>query len=223
MSTPSSIEPGLDHHAVGHHLTVAYTSLSTRLVRWREEQLARKALHWADDPGLVLDLPCDAGRFWQVLAEKTSRIIVAADLSADTIHAACSSHEPALVQRIMPLQTTVLDIDLPDNCVDCIFCMDLFAQVRDSMLRMELLQEFHRVTRETVIVSVCIDGNLSAWQQRFFPDREAEADDYVAMPGARIEQEFRAAGFHILQRLDFAPLLSMRSVYILQKEHADGA
>ena len=39
-----------------------------RLSHWRDEQVARHALRLADDPGLILDLPCGAGRFWPLLA-----------------------------------------------------------------------------------------------------------------------------------------------------------
>lgn len=218
MSAPSSLESRFDQHPATTCLRQPPARLSTRLVQWRDEHWVRKALRCADDPGLVLDLPCDDGRFWPVLAEKHSRIIVAADQSADAVQAACASHEPELARRIMPLQTTLLDIDLPDNCVDCIFCMDLYTQVHDSMLRMELLQEFHRVTRETVIVSVRTDGNLAAWQQRYLPERGV--DDYRFIPREQLEKEFIAAGFQILQRLDSVPLLSMLRLYVLRKERS---
>ena len=38
--------------------------LARRLSHTRDEQLARRALTLAGEPGLVLDLPCGAGRFW---------------------------------------------------------------------------------------------------------------------------------------------------------------
>lgn len=219
MSAPSRLQS----RQVNPYLAIPEPPLLSRLRQWRDEQLLRKALLHANDPGLVLDLPCDAGRFWSVLAEKDSRIIVAADQSAESIQAVCAGQNPELTRRIMPLQTPYLDIDLPDNCVDCILCIDLFTQVRDSMLRMELLQEFHRVTRQTVIVSTCTDGNLAAWQERYLPDRDAETDSYVIIPRSRIEKEFTAAGFNILQRLDFAPLLSMQRLYVLEKEQPSSA
>ncbi|PTT95995.1 SAM-dependent methyltransferase, partial [Pseudomonas sp. HMWF031] len=55
--------------------------LGRRLSHWRHEQLARKALALAGDPGLVLDLPCGAGRYWPLLAEKNNRVIIGADNS----------------------------------------------------------------------------------------------------------------------------------------------
>ena len=62
-----------------------------KLSHYRDEQLARKALHMVGDPGLVLDLPCGAGRFWPLLAEKPNRSIIGADNSADMLRIACES------------------------------------------------------------------------------------------------------------------------------------
>ena len=39
------------------------TGLSRRLSNQRDQQLARRALALVGDPGLILDLPCGAGRF----------------------------------------------------------------------------------------------------------------------------------------------------------------
>lgn len=205
MSAQSSIE------VQGHDLADAPSSLTTRLVHWRDDWIVRQALQYADDPGLLLELPCDSGRFWPVLAEKDSRIIVAATQSSDQLGAICTSQPPDICNRIMPLQTTLLDIDLPDNCVDCIFSLELFNHIEDSMLRMELLQELHRVTRETVIISVRVSGHLALWRSR-----EVEPES-VEISRAQLENEFIAAGFHIQQRLFFAPVLAGGRLYVLRK------
>ena len=44
--------------------------IARRLSDWRDRQLARQALQLAGEPGLVLDLPRGAGRFWPLLAER---------------------------------------------------------------------------------------------------------------------------------------------------------
>ncbi len=59
--------------------------LARKLSNYRDQQLARRALALADEPNLVLDLPCGAGRFWSTLAEQPNRIILAADNSADML------------------------------------------------------------------------------------------------------------------------------------------
>ncbi|RML42401.1 hypothetical protein APX70_03177, partial [Pseudomonas syringae pv. maculicola] len=113
----------------------------------------------------MLDLPCGAGRFWPLLAEKPNRSIIGADNSADMLSTACASQPAEVVKRVQPLQTSAFDIDLPDNAVDSIFCMRLLHHVGQSSDRMALLREFQRVTRDSVIVSLWVDGNFKAWRR----------------------------------------------------------
>ena len=92
-----------------------------RLSHWRDEQVARHALRLADDPGLILDLPCGAGRFWPLLAEKPNRVIIGADNSASMLKVATAAQPADVVKRVRPLQTSAFDIDLPDKAADILF------------------------------------------------------------------------------------------------------
>src|SRR5690554_8035352 len=67
------------------YLEKHHKGLARKLSNYRDQQLARRALALADQPNLVLDLPCGAGRFWSTLAEQPNRIILAADNSADML------------------------------------------------------------------------------------------------------------------------------------------
>lgn len=198
-------------------------SAARRLSHWRDEQLARKALRIAGDPGLVLDLPCGAGRFWPLLAEKPNRIIIGADNSADMIATACAAQPADVVKRVRPLQTSAFDIDLPDNAVDSIFCMRLLHHVGQAEHRMALLQEFQRVTRDSVIISLWVDGNFKAWkrkrldQKRQLKNGQDSYQNRFVLPAATVEAEFEQAGFRIHERLDFLPLYAMWRVYLLRK------
>lgn len=198
-------------------------SVSRRLSHWRDEQLARAALHRAGDPGLVLDLPCGAGRFWPLLAEKSNRMIIGADNSADMLKTALAAQPAEVVKRVQPLQTSAFDIDLPDNAVDSIFCMRLLHHVGQAEHRLALLQEFQRVTRDSVIVSLWVDGNFKAWKRkRLDQKRELKSvqDSYqnrFVLPAATVEAEFEQAGFRVQERMDFLPLYAMWRVYVLRK------
>lgn len=194
-----------------------------RLSHWRDEQLARKALHMAGDPGLVLDLPCGAGRFWPLLGEKPNRVIIGADNSADMLKTACAAQPAEIVKRVRPLHTSAFEIDLPDNAVDSIFCMRLMHHVGQAEHRLALLREFQRVTRDSVIVSLWVDGNFKAWKRKRL-DRKRHAengqDSYqnrFVLPAATVEAEFEQAGFRIQERLDFLPFYAMWRVYLLRK------
>lgn len=88
---------------------------------------------------------------------------------------------------------------------------------------MALLREFHRVSRDSVIVSLWVDGNVKAWKRkRLESQRTADAgsDGYqnrFVLQAATVEAEFKKAGFTVQEHLDFLPLYSMWRVYILRK------
>ncbi|MCV4288367.1 methyltransferase domain-containing protein [Pseudomonas capsici] len=197
--------------------------LSRRLSHYRDEQLARKALHLAGDPGLVLDLPCGAGRFWPLLAEKNNRSIIGADNSADMLNTAIESQPEHVVKRVQPLQTSAFAINLPENAVDSIFCMRLLHHVGQAEHRMSLLREFQRVTHDSVIVSLWVDGNFKAWKRKRLEQhrqRKSGAESYqnrFVLPVETVEAEFETAGFRIQERMDFLPFYAMWRVYLLRK------
>ena len=195
-----------------------------RLSHWRDEQLARRALTLAGDPGLVLDLPCGAGRFWPLLAEKDNRVIIGADNSADMLRTACAAQPAEVVRKVRPLHTSAFAIDLPDNAVDSIFCMRLLHHIGETEHRRALLGECRRVTRDSLIVSLWVDGNYKAWKRKRLEQRrqrergEESYQNRFVLPVAQVENEFRQAGFQVQERLDFLPLYAMWRVYVLRKQ-----
>jgi ubiquinone/menaquinone biosynthesis C-methylase UbiE len=193
--------------------------LSRRLSHWRDEQLARKALTLVGEPGLVLDLPCGAGRFWPLLAEKHNRVIIGADNSESMIKVAMAAQPAEVVKRVQPLHTSAFDIALPDNAVDSIFCMRLLHHIGEAEHRLAILREFERVTRDSVVLSLWVDGNFKAWKrQRSELKRGQEGyQNRFVLPVATVEKEFEQAGFRIQERLDFLPFFAMWRVYVLRK------
>ncbi|MDH1263345.1 class I SAM-dependent methyltransferase [Pseudomonas sp. GD03944] len=198
-------------------------SVARRLSHWRDVQVARQALRRAGDPDLVLDLPCGAGRFWPMLAEQPNRVIFAADNSVDMLVTARSAQPPEVVARVNTFQTSAFAIDLSDNAVDCIFCIRLLHHIQSSAHRLEILREFHRVSRDTVILSLWVDGNYKAWARRRLERRRAadgragQNQNRFVVARAVIEQEFQRAGFQILGHRDFLPGYAMWRTYILRK------
>lgn len=207
-----------DQHAK-KYLRKHKEGLGRRLSHLRDEQLARKALTLAGEPGLVLDLPCGAGRFWPLLAEKPNRVIIGADNSESMIKTALEGQPADVVKRVKPLHTSAFDIALPDNAVDSIFCMRLLHHIGEAEHRLAILREFERVTRDSVIVSLWVDGNFKAWKRKR-AEKDRPNRDYqnrFLIPAATIEKEFETAGFRIQEQLDFIPLYAMWRVYVLRK------
>ena len=212
-----------DPQHASEYLVKHQDGLARRLSHKRDEQLARKALALAGEPGLVLDLPCGAGRFWPLLAEKTNREIIGADYSAAMLDVASLAQPSEVVKRVRRLQTSAFDIDLPDNSVDSIFSMRLLHHIGDSSHRMALLREFHRVSRDSVIISLWVDGNFKAWKRKrlerlrqFDSGAEGYQNRFV-LPADTVESEFKKAGFTVQNHFDFIPLYAMWRVYILRK------
>ncbi len=197
--------------------------MARRLSNWRDQQLARNALKLAGEPGRVLDLPCGAGRFLATLAEQPGRTVVAADYSADMLEMAKSVQPDALQGKLEFQQTSAFAIDLPDNVVDSVFCMRLLHHIQHAADRLAMLREFYRVSRDTVIISLWVDGNFKARRRRHLEARRVAS----GAPGKNhnrfvinkdvVESEFEAAGFHILGHFDFLPGYAMWRVYVLRK------
>lgn len=136
-------------------------------------------------------------------------MIIGADNSADMLKTACAAQPAEVVKRVQPFADICFDIDLPDNAVDSIFCMRLLHHVGQADHRLALLKEFQRVTRDSVIISLWVDGNFKAWKRkRLDQKRQAKSgqDSYqnrFVLPAATVEAEFEQAGFRIQDRLDF--------------------
>jgi 2-polyprenyl-3-methyl-5-hydroxy-6-metoxy-1,4-benzoquinol methylase len=200
------------------------TGLSRRLSHWRDEKIARNALICAGQPGLVLDLPCGAGRFLSLLGEQPNRIILAADNSADMLKVA-SQHQPAeLGDRVQYLQTSAFAIDMPDSSVDTLFCMRLLHHIATARNRRVMLRELHRVCRDTVIISLWVDGNFKAWKRRRLElkrarsGRNGQNQNRFVLAKSVAESEFIETGFSIVKHYDFLPLYAMWRTYVLRKQ-----
>lgn len=227
MPKPSPIELDFsrkyDQAHAQHYLRKHQDGLARRLSHWRDEQVARHALQLAEQPDLVLDLPCGAGRFWPVLAEQPNRVIIAADNSSAMLTAARAAQPTAIVARVTCLQTSAFAIELGSNAVDCIFCIRLLHHVESPEHRLAILREFHRVSRDTVILSLWVDGNYKAWrrrrleQRRIAQGRPTQNQNRFVVAKQVIEQEFKQTGFQILGHLDFLPGYAMWRTYVLRK------
>ncbi|MEF8730952.1 MAG: class I SAM-dependent methyltransferase [Candidatus Accumulibacter meliphilus] len=189
-----------------------------------EHRMARRALALAGNPVSVLDLPCGAGRFWSMLARDPKRELLAADFSGAMLEVAAKVREPAVVSRFRLLQCSAFDISLPDNSVDCIFSIRLMHHIGESANRIAMLREFHRVSRDTVVVSLWVDGNHKAWRRRKEEEKRRQdgepSDNRFIVPRENFESECFTAGFDIVGHVDFLPRLFMWRTYVLRKKAA---
>lgn len=213
MPRPHQLTPHLANAGAGKQPSGRMLrAVLLRAAQWRTRQLIGSALELADEPSLVLDLPCSIDSFWPLLSARDNRVVIAAETNAECLTAALAGLHATFTRRVHPLQTSLLAIDLGANAVDCIFCMDYLHQVDDPLRRMILLREFNRVTRDSVIVSVWVDGNLEASRHTKRPRGIGQVHSQ-----AQIEHEFTEAGFSITGHRDFIPGLAMLRLYVLRK------
>lgn len=212
-----------DQQHATQYLAKHQDGLARRLSHKRDEQLARRALQLAGEPQVVLDLPCGAGRFWPLLAQMPNREIIGADNSASMLEVAALAQPADVVKRVRRLQTSAFEIDMPDNSVDSVFCMRLLHHIGDASHRMALLRELHRVSRDSLIISLWVDGNFKAWKRKRLERERIEEREQIGyqnrfvLPAVTVESEFKKAGFVIQDHLDFIPLYAMWRVYVLRK------
>lgn len=194
--------------------------IGRRLSNLREQQIAAKALIMAGNPAVVLDLPCGAGRFWPLLCKIPDRTIYASDYSLPMIMVAKKLQGPAVANRISCFQASAFSMNLKSDSVDSIFCMRLLHHIVKKDHRMTLLKEFHRVTKDTVCISLWVDGNYKSWKRERLElkrDRKGYQNRFTANR-LEVESEFREAGFDILGFMDFAKYYSMWRIYVLRKK-----
>jgi SAM-dependent methyltransferase len=192
-----------------------------RLSNWRECAMVHEALRMAGNPSSILDMPCGTGRFWDVLAEDPERIIHAGDNSQAMIDVALAHRAPEVVVRIHAFRASAFAIPLTDGLVESAFCSRFMHHLSQSEDRMRLLKELGRVARESVILSMWVDGNLQAGRRQARDARRQLSPHHrVVIPAATVEAEFAASGFTVVGHLDFLPRLHMLRTYVLRRRHA---
>jgi len=205
-------------HALKYHDKHRNT-LGHRLSNWREQRMAARALALAGDPATVLDLPCGTGRFWPLLARKEDRTILAADNSEAMLSVAREVNPPELLARVKTFPCSAFDIQMGNDSVDHIFCMRLLHHITRPVDRLAILSEFYRVTRDTVALSLWVDGNYKAVQRKKLEARRTYKtyQNRIVLNHAVVEREFTDAGFVIAGHIDFLKFYAMWRVYVLKK------
>lgn len=201
------------------HFDTSEHGLWRKLINWRDQQMARKALQLAGSPKSILDVPCGTGRLWNVLTEDESRLVHVSDYSQSMIDAGLANRAQKVTNRIKPFQASAFALPVPSNFVDNIFCIHFMHRLSSSADRKKLLKEFHRVTKDTVIISLWVDGNLkSRWCKARGGHHEPQTPQrQFIIPALVIEDEFNANGFRVVERLDFMKYYHMSRTYILRK------
>lgn len=191
-----------------------------KLSDWRDQQIAKKALKIAGNPKNVLDVPCGTGRFWQTLIDSGVQNLHICDYSQNMIDTGMHFRPAAITSQIKSaVQGSAFDIPVADQFVDSIFCIRFVHHVAESKDRIKLLKEFHRVSKDTAIISLWVDGNYKSWlRKKLESKRDSRSyQNRIIIPQSVIEAEFKACGFEIVAKLDFLKFYHMWRTYVIKK------
>jgi len=198
-----------------------------RLSTWREIGMARSALALAGNPKSVLDLPCGTGRFWEMLCELPERTLYVADNSRDMLDTGLALRPAAVTRRIAASYCcSAFDTGLPEKMVDCVFSIRFLHHIQKSEDRIAILREFARLSKETVIVSLWVDGNFRAWRMKRKQARKAKlegayvARDRILLAQSQFEHDVAQAGLEIVGHVDFIKHWDKWRSYVLRVKPA---
>lgn len=147
----------------------------------RERALVAAWLQRCAPLAAVLDLPCGAGRFHDLLAAAAPRVV-----AADAAAAMLRRHGGPL-----RLQASVHALPLREGAVDLALCSRLLHHFGASAERVRALKELRRVARRWAIVSHFDAASLQAWRARW----RRRADGRHAQTVSDFRAEAAAAGW----------------------------
>lgn len=194
------------------------SSIARRLSNFWEQHMAAKALKIADNPDSILDLPCGAGRFWPLLTSKSSRTLFAADNSKDMLAVADAAHPEHIRKQFTLFQSSAFAIDMEDKSVDSVFCMRLLHHIGKREDRIKIYQEFARVARDSIILSLWVDGNYKAKRRKQLEAQRSPRtiNNRSIRKQSELPLEFLEAGLEIVNKVDFLPKYALWRTYILR-------
>ena len=207
-------------YAESYYRRHSFGGTLARVRTWLEQRALLRALEIAGFPDSVVDIPCGAGRFWSTLTRWCAEPITAMDISSSMISVALREASTDVRERVRATTSSIFDIQLPDNSVESAISLRFFHHLARRRERLAALSELRRVARDTVIVSIWTDGNLSAWVNRAQPRRNLfiKGKGYgrrVRLPRSMFEWEARCLALDVVAHVDVIPFVAKWRLYVL--------
>jgi len=167
----------------------------------------------------VLDYPCGAGRLAKMFATRVAGY-VAGDHSPYMVELTSTLLEQAGLQDKL-IATTVGDVkesDLEDQSVDLAACMRLLHHFPLSEDRINILKEFHRVSRHALIVTYHDADSIK--QKRYIKKRKrlGKPCTRVILTEKEFADEASQAGWHLAESWQVSSISSGLCIALLQRQ-----
>ncbi|PCH83381.1 MAG: hypothetical protein COB96_00865 [Planctomycetota bacterium] len=151
--TPGAAE----HYATGRW----QQSRRARRSSAKEERIVGELLGMSGPHHTILDLPCGAGRFSQVLQAHSERL-VRGDLAKSMLWQAAQ----ASPTEVPAVRASAAAIPFTEASADMVFCFRLLHHFEHAPQRVEVLRELARVSRRWVIGTFFDRACLQAWRNQ---------------------------------------------------------
>lgn len=171
----------------------------------RERSLLRRALHESGTHGVVLDVPCGAGRLVPTILEVADRV-TALDLSPAMVEQARGALAREVAEGRVVIGTgSALELPFEDQAFDTVVCWRLVHHLVEKQDRARLLRELSRVARRAVVLTF---ADSTTWKARWLSLRGRTRRCVRASPEElRIEAE--GAGLELQGTRRLAGLFSL--------------
>jgi SAM-dependent methyltransferase len=210
----------LGHYSEKYFRHHAFGGWHVRIRTWLERRALAKAIELAGHPSSMLDIPCGAGRFWPTLVACCPGPILAMDLDPTMIRVAMREGDAATTPRISATVSSIFDIQAEDDAVDTAVSLRFFHHLAQRQDRLHALSELRRVARDTLIVSLWTDRNVSSWlkRDRLRRNQLVSKPGYgprVTLPSSTFQSEVRSIGLDVIGSVDVLPFLGKDRLYVL--------
>jgi SAM-dependent methyltransferase len=190
-----------------------FSSLPGRLRNRRKMTVVNKALALIDRPGLILDLPCGTGRFFQFLGDRRIPFL-GADDSEEMLRFAASKVNGSPCAGLVAADAAHLPFR--DQAFDVVLCIRFLFHVSPQQ-RIEMMREMARVSRRYLILDYRLWfslknmslrlGGLLGYKRRFYRPTRKE-----------MLAEIAAAGLEPLAVFRVAPVFSDKHIVLCRKK-----
>ena len=187
----------------------------------REKQCIARALAQTAPGGLVLDLPCGAGRMYPLLKDLGLNV-VSADSSEYMVNHARQAVEELRPSQNQPqdrfLVADIFQTGFADNQFDAVVCNRLFHHFPEPQIRQKALRELARICSGPIVVSFF--SNLATDALKFYFKKYIKCKpvrDRIPIFPTSFVKDIHQSGLKIEKWLFTRPLFSMQWYVVLRQ------
>ena len=192
-------EIGFKEHEVRDYERKRYRGIDQRIVNAREQKILRKFLqNISDSAGFVLDLPCGYGRFSSLLHSQRLPV-VNSDISFHMVKRARERvQSPVQGLRMGVVVDAKRGLPFKSSIFPCVFSLRFFHHLHEKDDRVNILQEFFRVSNAWIILSYYQMNILHLLQRKLRRKFKKSRTRIKMLSRKQIQGEIEDVGFKVV-------------------------